>query len=457
MRTALEYLLRCALDEGQVIVARYLGSGVLISGIERDIAHCLHISAAGGACRKSEDSALGGVAADHLHVLALAGDHGQGVLMDRQGQNVLQLAAYLVKGLGFMQRAVDEGDRLQFALGDGTGLIGEQDIQGACGFDTCYFSYQDVVLEHFAHVLRGNYRDHQRKSLGDGHNDDDYCKHYGLDNRFKQGCPLKYALSEQKSLNSALAHEQCLCKHCDCNSDTADVAELAYAVSQLAKLELERSFAVVLDLELARDLAVNGFVADHRHFHNGVAGTYDASAENLVLVVEVKALVGVGPALGGGDLLCLAALAVQHGLIHLDVAVDDDTVRRDLVAGLEQDRVADNDVVDGNLRDLAVAVYLAHDPGSFLLELLECVLVSVLRECGNQRSQRDGNENTYRLVPLGGALLDDAYSAQYRQNHVDQQRHDEYLYHRVAEIPLELIKEALGSLLRHAVVAVFPA
>ena len=41
-----------------------------------------------------------------------------------------------------------EGHRFQLALGDSTGLIGEQDIEGTCGLNTCYLSYKDVILDN---------------------------------------------------------------------------------------------------------------------------------------------------------------------------------------------------------------------------------------------------------------------------------------------------------------------
>ena len=331
---SLEYLLGRALDERQVVVACHLGRGVLIRGVERDITDRLHVRGTLSACRKTEYSALGGVAADNLHVLALAGNDGERVLMDRQRQDILQLSADVAELLGFVESAVDERYRLELTLGDGAGLIGEQDIQGACGLDTCDLSYKHIVLEHLAHVLRGNYRDHQRKSLGDSHYDDDDRKHYRLDNSLEQSRPLENSLCEQERFDAALAHEQRLYEHRDRDSDTADVAELAYAVSQLAELHLERSLAVVVGLEFACDLAVYGLVADYGDFHYRVAGTYHASAEHLVLVVEIEALVGILPALGNCELLSLAALAVEHGLICLDIAVDDDTVSRNLISGL---------------------------------------------------------------------------------------------------------------------------
>ena len=208
-------------------------------------------------------------------------------------------------------------------------------------------------------------------------------------------------------------------------------------------------------MKFACDFTVNRLVADNRNLHCRVARTYDCSSENLVFVIEIRVFVGVFPTIGYCDFLCLTAFAVEYGLVNLDVAVNDYAVCGYLIPRLQQNRVADNNIVYRDFNNFAVAVCFNHNPRGFFLQFLESVFIAVFRERGNQRREAYRDENSERLKPFGCALLDNSRIAEYRQYDVDKQCDDKYFYHRVAEIAFEFIPKALVRLLGHGVVAVF--
>ena len=212
---------------------------------------------------------------------------------------------------------------------------------------------------------------------------------------------------------------------------------------EVRELHLEWRIAILVRLQFAGDLAVERLVAERRRAHHGVAAADDSAAEHLVRVEEIRAFFRFRVALRSRRLRRFLRLAVQYRLIDLDRAVTDDAVRRDLVARLQQHEIAHDDLVDGNLRQRAVAVHLTLDQRRFLLQLLERILVLVLRIRRDRRREDHGERDAHGLVPCD--LPED------RENDVDGERHAENLDDRIVKAPLELLPEALALLLRDAV------
>ena len=228
--------------------------------------------------------------------------------------------------------------------------------------------------------------------------------------------------------------------------DAADVAKIADLPRERRELELERRVAVVIPLQLARDLTVEGLVAERRRPHHGISVADDRAAERLVRMEEVCTLLRLRIALHRRGLGRLLRLPVQNGLVDLDRSLADDAVCRDLVARLQKDVVAHDDLVNGDLRQHAAAVDLAFDERGLLLQFLKGVLVLVFgvrrNGCGEDDRECDAHGLVPRDLPHEG------------KDHVDAERDAEDLDDGIVEIPLELLPEPLARLLRERVRAV---
>ena len=240
--------------------------------------------------------------------------------------------------------------------------------------------------------------------------------------------------------DEALKHEG------DGDRHAADVAEVADLMREVRELHLQGRVAILIRLQLACDLAVERLVAERRRAHHGIAAADDGAAEHLVRVKEVRAFLRFLIALWSLRLRRFLRLAVQYRLIDLDRAVTDHAVRRDLVARLQQHEIAHDDLVDGNLRQRAVAVHLTLDQRRFLLQLLERILVLILRIRRDRRREDHGERNAHGLVPCD--LPKD------RENDIDGERETQDLDDGIVKVPLELLPESLALLLRDTVRAV---
>ena len=229
--------------------------------------------------------------------------------MNGKRQQIAELSADIVKGLVLVDSSINEVDSFKLALGDGARFVGKQNVQRACGFNTGDFAHEDIILKHFTHILRGNDSNHQWQTLGHRHNDNDYRQHNRLDYRLNK---TEYSCVSPERCGTARVHYDRLEQHSDRYRDTADISEFGNTVCKLAELDLQRSFAVVVRLQLARDLAVDRLIAYDRDLHSRVARAYDSAAVYLVFAVKIGVLVGIRPAFGNCAFFSLAALAVQH-------------------------------------------------------------------------------------------------------------------------------------------------
>ena len=133
-------------------------------------------------------------------------------------------------------------------------------------------------------------------------------------------------------------------------------------------------------------------------------------------------------------------------MIDLNGAVDNHAVGRNFIAGLQQNAIAHDDVVDRNFGNRAVAIDFAFDERRLRLQRLEGTFVFVLGKGRYAGRENDCERDADRLVPLG--------LAHEREEDVQREREDQNFDDRIVEIALEFIPKALASLFRDAVIAV---
>ena len=433
-----EDFLGCALRQGHAVLARDLGQGILVLAAKRHgvLDLLVHLRAV---CRdEAEDRVLRRIAADSL----LAVDDGARIVAHAEVHELLKSRAQLAVSDILRARTVDESDGFELSLRDRARLIAEKEVQAARRLDARDLSDEHVVFEHLAHVLRRDDGDHQRQTLGHGDDDDDDGEHDGVDEVMRDDEPVRTVRHDTRHIE-AVVDDEALKHEGDGDRHAADVAEVADLMREVRELHLEWRVAILVRLQLARDLAVERLVAERRRAHHSVAAADDGAAEHFVRVEEVRAFLRFLIALCRRRLCRFLRLAVQYRLIDLNRAVANDAVRRDLVARLQQHEIAHDDLVDGNLRQRAVAVDLTLNERRFLLQLLERILVLILRIRRDRRREDHGERNARGLIPCD--LPED------RKDDVDDERHAENLDDRIVKTPLELLPEALAFLLRDAV------
>ena len=212
---------------------------------------------------------------------------------------------------------------------------------------------EDVVLCHPDALVgeqdRGEHRESFRNCADhDGYRDGDGLK----DERNPSG-----KISRECSGDEGL--EENACDDASC----APVAELRDLIRELSELDLERSAAGVF-LHLKGELAEHGLVAHNLDGHVGLALAHYGAAVDEVLVEKVRGV--IGGSIGAGYLLSLLGLAVEAGLIDLDLALDNLAVRAELVSGLQEYEISGYELADMDLLELSVA----DDLGSLLGLLL---------------------------------------------------------------------------------------
>ena len=92
-------------------------------------------------------------------------------------------------------------------------------------------------------------------------------------------------------------------------------------------------------------------------------------------------------------------LAVEDRLIYVDRSVQNDAIDRHFVSCLQEDAIALHEVVDSNFLQTSFPIYLTVNERCLFLQFLECILVPVLRICGDKRREQDGERNADRLEP----------------------------------------------------------
>ena len=209
-------------------------------------------------------------------------------------------------------------------LGERAGLIGADDARGAEGLDGVQLLHEGVAAAHALHRHGERQGDRGQQALGDeGHH---------------------HAQREDEGLREGLVHhEQAEGEEGEPHAHGEDGDLLGEAV----EVALERAADLLHVLREVRDLAELGGHADAQDDRAPVALRHARARED-----QVGDLGGGEPVLGDGvgGLARGVRLAVQRGLVHLQVGARDDAgVGRDPVALREEHDVARDQVLGEHL------------------------------------------------------------------------------------------------------------
>ena len=186
------------------------------------------------------------------------------------------------------------------------------------------------MVQHLAGVLHEHQGDHQRQALRHGADDDDDSQGHRLNDILDD-----IRRGRRKIRPEAAGLQDKVAKVHDGDDNGADIAEGGDLLGQLGQLHLQGGVRLVL-LHLFGHFAHHGGKADLLHVHHALAVEQDGPPEEGVGIDKRIAgdVIGQLRALGGGGLGTFLGLAVQGGVVHAQVAGNQNTVSGDFIAGL---------------------------------------------------------------------------------------------------------------------------
>ena len=133
---------------------------------------------------------------------------------------------------------------------------------------------------------------------------------------------------------------------------------------QFSEFHLKRSPAGIL-LNLQSKFAEEGFIAHNLDFHGSFAAAHHRAAIRIMRIEQIFNLVmrGIFPA---GLFYGFLGFSVQRSLRDFERTFDDFAVRGNLVACLQKDKIAYDNLTDMYFRQTAVPDHLCHLLGLFL-------------------------------------------------------------------------------------------
>ena len=282
------------------------------------------------------------------------------------------------------------------ALGDGAGLVAEEDIQRPCGLDALRLPYQHIVVQHLAGVLHQHQGNHQRQALGHRADNDYNGQRHRFHKVLDDLCPAGGQIGAEPAGRD---HKVAQIHHRDHRG--ADVAEAGDHVGQLGQLDLQRGVGLVV-LHLLRHFSHHGLQAHLLNVHHALAVEEHRPPEQGMLVHKgvSRDLVGQVELPFGGGFFALLRLAVQGGVVHPQGAVDQNAVRRHLVARLKQNLVPNHHVVHINHRDHTVAVGLALVLFGAVLQLPVLGVAGHAGLCRDKGDDENGHNGAHRLIDI---------------------------------------------------------
>ena len=127
-----------------------------------------------------------------------------------------------------------------------------------------------------------------------------------------------------------------------------------------------------------------------------------------------------------------------------DLSLDEESIRRHLIARLKHQAIALDQVIDRQLSHCPITPDAALDERSLRLQCLEGILIPVLRERRDECCQEHRNEDPYGLIPCD--------LPQYSKHYVYQKRNAQDLDDRVIEIAPILLPESFNMLFRYTII-----
>ena len=289
------------------------------------------------------------------------------------------------------------------------GLVGADDRDGAHRLAGVHLTHQVVGLEHAAHVQCQAEGDAHGQSFGHGH--DNQCDghhevfQYDVGN-VKPLVPVRHLVCLQVGVEVFRGEDD----EGECRDGEACLSD---EVGQFRKLDVQRSLFLALFGGLPRHFAYFGGVAHALYDHRAVPVGDGGSPHHAV-----RGIRGFLVEVGFVGRLVHHQLSGQARFVDLQRdGFDELSVGRDFLAGVQDDDVADHDVLAGYFVDFAVS-----DDGdgrllTHLVEQVELLVGVVLEVEADAGGQEDGEEDADGLgVLVFGDGDDEREDCRYQQD-----------------------------------------
>ena len=296
-----------------------------------------------------------------------------------------------------------------------------------------------MVMQHFTHIERRNYSNHQWQPFWYCHYNDDYRQNYCLHQISNYCCHISKICCKAACQIYFVQHYRYCYQH------TAGIAEFTYLLCQSFQLQLQRTVTFII-LQLLRQLAVNGIITYLHSLHHSGAFYYNASTKQLMFIQKINFTVIPLELSRCNSFFSFLAFTVQRCLIQLQRSFQQNAVRRYFIACLQNNCLTDYNIINSNFLRFAVTPYLAADTASFLLQLLKSILIAVFGPGRNKGCQNNCQKNTYCFNPIAVAKI--------HEKSIYQQCYYQDANNGILKIPQQLAPKGFPRRLRQRVITV---
>ena len=296
-----------------------------------------------------------------------------------------------------------------------------------------------MVMQHFAHIERRNYRNHQRQAFRYRHNNNNNRQDYSLHQIGNYCCHIG------KISCKAACQIYLMQYYRNCYQHTAGITEFTYLLCQSFQFKLQRTITLII-LQLLRQLAVNGIITDFHSLHHSGAFYHNAATEQLMFIKKVNFTVIPLKVSRCNCFFSFLAFAVQRCLVQLQCSIQQNTVCRYFITSLQNNCITDYNIINSNFLRLALTPYLAADTAGLLLQLLKGILIAVFGPGGNKGCQNNCQENTYCFNPIAVTKI--------HKKCIYQQRYYQYADNRILKVTQQFAPKGFPRRLRQRVITV---
>ena len=296
-----------------------------------------------------------------------------------------------------------------------------------------------MVMQHFAHIERRNYRNHQRQAFRYCHNNNNNRQDYSLHQIGNYCCHIS------KICCKAACQIYLMQYYRNCYQHTAGITEFTYLLCQSLQLQLQRTVAFII-LQLLRQLAVNGIITYLYRLHHSSAFYYNAASEQLMFIKKVNFTVIPLEVSRCNSFFSFLAFTVQRCLVQLQRSFQQNTICRNFITCLQDNGITNHNIINSDFLRLPVTPHLAADTAGFLLQLLKGVLIAVFGPCGNKGCQNYCQENAYCFYPITMPKI--------HEKSIYQQCYYQDADNGILKIPQQLAPKCFPRRLRQRVITV---
>ena len=184
-----------------------------------------------------------------------------------------------------------------------------------------------MVMQHFAHIERRNYCNHQRQAFWYCHNDNNNRQNYCLHQISNYCCHISKIRCKAACKIDFMQH------YCYRYQHTAGIAEFTYLLCQSLQLQLQRTVAFII-LQLLRQLAVNGIITYLHRLHHSGAFYHNTATKELMFIQKINFTVIPLELSRCNSFFSFLAFTVQRCLIQLQRSFQQHAVCRYFIASL---------------------------------------------------------------------------------------------------------------------------